>query len=95
MKRNKILSLLLSVSMLTALTACGSRSSDTPAASTTDNGSTTAATESTASSDDGYVLDKVTLVVDGTFNASVDAYRTNSSNNGTQLSVKHWAIPSV
>ena len=75
MKRNKILSLLLSVSMLTALTACGSQSSDTPAASTTDNGSTTAATESTASSDDGYVLDKVTLVVDGTFNASVDAYQ--------------------
>ena len=36
MKRNKILSLLLSVSMLTALTACGSQSSDTPAASTTD-----------------------------------------------------------
>lgn len=69
MKRNKILSLLLSVSMLTALTACGSQGSDTPAASTTDNGSTTAATESTASSDDGYVLDKVTLVVDGTFNA--------------------------
>ena len=75
MKRNKILSLLLSVSMLTALTACGSQGSDTPAASTTDNGSTTAATESTASSDDGYVLDKVTLVVDGTFNASVDAYQ--------------------
>ncbi|MFQ8981850.1 MAG: hypothetical protein ACLR6I_16060 [Waltera sp.] len=30
MKRNKILSLLLSVSMLTALTACGSQGSDTP-----------------------------------------------------------------
>ena len=40
MKRNKILSLLLSVSMLTALTACGSQGSDTPAASTTDSGST-------------------------------------------------------
>ena len=60
MKRNKILSLLLSVSMLTALTACGSQGSDTPAASTTDSGSTTAAAESTASSDDSYVLDKVT-----------------------------------
>ena len=96
MKRNKILSLLLSVSMLTALTACGSQGSDTPAASTTDSGSTaSSAAESTASSDDGYVLDKVTLVVDGTFNASVDAYQTNSSNNGTQLSVKHWVIPSV
>ena len=75
MKRNKILSLLLSVSMLTALTACGSQGSDTPAASTTDSGSTTAAAESTASSDDSYVLDKVTIVVDGTFNASVDAYQ--------------------
>lgn len=76
MKRNKILSLLLSVSMLTALTACGSQGSDTPAASTTDSGSTaSSAAESTASSDDGYVLDKVTLVVDGTFNASVDAYQ--------------------
>ena len=74
MKRNKILSLLLSVSMLTALTACGSQGSDTPAASTTDSGSTASSVaESTASSDDGYVLDKVTLVVDGTFNASVDA----------------------
>ena len=73
MKRNKILSLLLSVSMLTALTACGSQGSDTPAAST-DAASTAAATESAASSDNGYVLDKVTLVVDGTFNASVDAY---------------------
>ena len=76
MKRNKILSLLLSVSMLTALTACGSQGSDTPAASTTDSGSTASSVaESTASSDDGYVLDKVTLVVDGTFNASVDAYQ--------------------
>jgi len=74
MKRNKILSLLLSVSMLTALTACGSQGSDTPAAST-DAASTAAATESAASSDNGYVLDKVTLVVDGTFNASVDAYQ--------------------
>lgn len=96
MKRNKILSLLLSVSMLTALTACGSQGSGTPAASTTDSGSTASSVaESTASSDDGYVLDKVTLVVDGTFNASVDAYQTNLSNNGTQLSVKHWGIPSV
>lgn len=76
MKRNKILSLLLSVSMLTALTACGSQGSGTPAASTTDSGSTASSVaESTASSDDGYVLDKVTLVVDGTFNASVDAYQ--------------------
>ena len=76
MKRNKILSLLLSVSMLTALTACGSQGSGTPAASTTDSGSTASSVaESTASSDDSYVLDKVTLVVDGTFNASVDAYQ--------------------
>ena len=48
MKRNKILSLLLSVSMLTALTACGSQGSDTPAAST-DAAGTAAATESAAS----------------------------------------------
>ena len=48
MKRNKILSLLLSVSMLAALTACGSQGSDTPAAST-DAASTAAATESAAS----------------------------------------------
>ncbi len=73
MKKNKILSLLLSVSMLTALTACGN-SADAPAAST-DAGSTAASTESAAASDDGYVLDKITLVVDGTFNASVDAYQ--------------------
>lgn len=54
MKRNKILSLLLSVSMLTALTACGSQGSGTPAASTTDSGSTASSVaESTASSDDG------------------------------------------
>ena len=49
MKRNKILSLLLSVSMLTALTACGSQGSGTPAASTTDSGSTASSVaESTA-----------------------------------------------
>ena len=58
MKRNKILSLLLSVSMLTALTACGSQGSDTPAAST-DAASTAAATESAVFS--GGVILRITI----------------------------------
>lgn len=71
MVKKKALSILLSVSMLTALTACGQKTEELePAATTAGQESTT-----TEGGSDEYILDEVTLVVDGTFNAGIDAYQ--------------------
>lgn len=81
--KKKILAILLSASMVAALAACGGGSSDSSAdtsassdtstaAESTDGGeaSAEAATEEAASD---YVLEKITMVVDGTLTANADS----------------------
>lgn len=82
--KKKVLSLLLATAMVVVTAGCGSNdvastaSSDTPSTS-----SATAETSTTSEQNDtSFQLDSITVVVDGTFNASVDA--------GQAEFVKQW-----
>lgn len=73
--KKKVLSILLAAMMVAATTGCGADSGSQSSQSVS-TPATSQNTESTAASDSGsapYQLDSITFVVDGTFNASVDA----------------------
>lgn len=77
--KKKLLSAFLTVSMIAAMTGCGSdENASAPTGSASQTGSaalagSTAAGTSAAGDEEAYQLDSITLVVDGTFNASLDA----------------------
>lgn len=82
--KKKTLSILLSISMIAAMTGCGNEATTQSKETTTstENTSVEKSTSSETASEEAYKLDSITLVVDGTFNASLDA--------GQEELIKQW-----
>jgi multiple sugar transport system substrate-binding protein/putative aldouronate transport system substrate-binding protein len=66
--KKKALSLLLASAMVVSLAACGSSSDSSSSSSSTSSDSTATSDSSSSSDSSDYVLDELTVVVNGTFN---------------------------